>query len=135
MSLNLLNYVKCLIYLSNLTTQCCTFTLFNNVSIQQQVILQWQKGFSPEDPAFSFLFLDPILLMVQRNRKKHRRIPDYSRKYWRMLATQKEIRKCPRFSGKPRKRTDAIWTDERRKRHWSRMKEIWSCLLYTSRCV
>ena len=42
-----------------------------------------------------------------------------------MLATQEEIKKCPRCLGKTQERTGTVWTDERREIRRSRMKEAW----------
>ena len=41
------------------------------------------------------------------------------------LPVKKKLKKCPRFSGEPKKRTCAIWTDESRERDRSRINEMW----------
>ena len=41
------------------------------------------------------------------------------------VPLKKKLKKCKGFQEKPKKKTGAAWTEERKEKHRSRMKEIW----------
>ena len=43
----------------------------------------------------------------------------------KLRIIQEDIKNAQGFQENPKKRADAMWTDERRERHRSKMKEIW----------